>query len=62
MQPATNVLLVEVRSQFIALCNACSVSPQATLRGMAVRYEEDSCFLPLDAPAPVLLIRPYDGC
>jgi hypothetical protein len=30
-----NVLLVEVPPQFIALCEATGVSPQAALRGMA---------------------------
>jgi hypothetical protein len=55
-QPASNVLLVEVPPQFIALCHASGVSPQATLRGMAamlcgLRYDEDNLLLPLDAPA-----------
>ena len=33
--PASNVLLVEVPPQFIALCEASGASPQAALRGMA---------------------------
>jgi len=33
-QPS-NVLIVEVPPQFIALCEASGASPQATLRGMA---------------------------
>jgi hypothetical protein len=33
-QPS-NVLLVEVPPQFIALCEASGTSPPATLRGMA---------------------------
>ena len=33
-QPS-NVLLVEVPPQFIALCEASGASPQAALRGMA---------------------------
>ena len=54
-QPASNVLLVEVPPQFIARCRASGVSPQATLRGMAamlcgLRYDEDNCLLPLEAP------------
>ncbi len=43
-QPS-NVLLVEVPPQFIALCEASGASPQAALRGMAamlcgLRYDE----------------------
>jgi hypothetical protein len=54
-QPISNVLLVEVPPQFIALCHASGVSPQATLRVMAamlcgLRYDEDNRLLPLDAP------------
>ena len=42
--------------RFIALCHASGVSPQSTLRGLAamlcgLRYDEDNCLLPLDAPA-----------
>ena len=33
-QPS-NILLVEVPPQFIALCEASGASPQAALRGMA---------------------------
>jgi hypothetical protein len=55
-QPASNVLLVEVPPQFIALCHASGVSPQATLRGMAamlcgLRYDEDNRLLPLEDAA-----------
>jgi hypothetical protein len=55
-QPASNVLLVEVPPQFIALCHASGVSPQATLRGIAamlcgLRYDEDNRLLPLDSTA-----------
>ena len=55
-QPVSNVLLVEVPPQFIALCHASGVSPQATLRGIAamlcgLRYDEDSRLLPFDIPA-----------
>jgi hypothetical protein len=47
---------LSVPPQFIALCHASGVSPQATLRGMAamlcgLRYDEDNRLLPLDAPA-----------
>ncbi|HEY1136808.1 MAG TPA: hypothetical protein VGE64_04890 [Xanthomonadaceae bacterium] len=47
---------LSVPPEFIALCHASSVSPQATLRGMAamrcgLRYDEDNRLLPLDAPA-----------
>jgi hypothetical protein len=54
-QPVSNVLLVEVPPQFIALCHTSGVSPQATLRGLAamlcgLRYDEDNRLLPLDAP------------
>jgi len=45
-QPS-NVLLVEVPPQFIALCEASGASPQAALRGMAamlcgLRYDADN--------------------
>jgi hypothetical protein len=43
-QPS-NVLLVEVPPQFIALCEASGASPQAALRGMAVKV----CGLQYDA-------------
>ena len=48
----SNVLIVEVPPQFIALCEASGASPQATLRGMAamlcgLRYDADSCLVPL---------------
>jgi hypothetical protein len=54
-QPS-NVLLVEVPHQFIALCEASGASPQAALRGMAamvcgLRYDEDNRLLPLDGAA-----------
>jgi hypothetical protein len=49
----SNVLLIEVPPQFIALCEASGVSPQSTLRGMAamlcgLRYDEQNRLLPLD--------------
>ena len=51
-QPS-NVLVVEVPPQFIALCEASGASPQATLRGMAamlcgLQYDADSRLVPLD--------------
>jgi hypothetical protein len=54
-QPS-NVLLIEVPPQFIALCEASGVSPQAALRGMAamvcgLRYDEDDRLVPLDGAA-----------
>ena len=54
-QPS-NVLVVEVPPQFIALCEASGASPQATLRGMAamlcgLRYDADSRLVPLDGAA-----------
>ena len=53
-QPS-NVLLVEVPPQFIALCEASGASPQAALRGMAamlcgLRYDPDNRLVPLDGP------------
>jgi hypothetical protein len=55
-QLVSNVLLVEVPPQFIALCQTSGVSPQATLRGIAamlcgLRYDEDNHLLPLDGTA-----------
>ncbi len=53
----SNVLIVEVPPQFIALCEASGASPQAALRGMAamicgLRYDARSRLVPLDgAPA-----------
>ena len=49
----SNVLIIEVPLQFIALCEASGASPQATLRGMAamlcgLRYDADSRLVPLD--------------
>ena len=49
----SNVLIVEVPPQFIALCETTDVSPQATLRGLAamlcgLRYDEHNRLLPLD--------------
>ncbi len=49
----SNVLLVEVPPQFIALCEASGASPQAALRGMAamlcgLRYDEDDRLVPLE--------------
>jgi hypothetical protein len=54
-QPS-NVLLVEVPHEFIALCEASGASPQAALRGMAamvcgLRYDEDNQLLPMDGAA-----------
>jgi hypothetical protein len=54
-QPS-NVLLVEVPPQFIALCEASGASPQAALRGMAamvcgLRYDEDNRLLPVEDAA-----------
>jgi hypothetical protein len=55
-QPS-NVLLVEVPSQFIALCEASGASPQAALRGMAamlcgLQYDaHNNRLVPLDGPA-----------
>jgi hypothetical protein len=51
-QPS-NVLLVEVPPQFIALCEASGASPQATLRGMAamvcgLQYDDCNRLVPLD--------------
>jgi hypothetical protein len=54
-QPS-NVLLVEVPPQFIALCEASGASPQAALRGMAamvcgLRYDEDNRLVPVEDAA-----------
>ena len=54
-QPS-NVLLVEVPPQFIALCEASGASPQAALRGMAamvcgLQYDEDNQLVPIDGAA-----------
>ena len=51
-QPS-NVLLVEVPPQFIALFEANGASPQAALRGMAamvcgLRYDKDDRLVPLE--------------
>jgi hypothetical protein len=51
-QPS-NVLLVEVPHQFIALCEASGASPQAALRGMAamvcgLRYDDDNRLMPME--------------
>jgi hypothetical protein len=48
----SNVLLVEVPHQFIALCEASGASPQAALRGMAamvcgLQYDEDNRLAPM---------------
>ena len=53
---ASNVLLVEVPPQFIALCEASGASPQAALRGMAamvcgLQYDEHDRLVPLDGMA-----------
>ena len=52
----SNVLLVEVPHQFIALCEASGASPQAALRGMAamvcgLQYDEDNQLMPMDGAA-----------
>jgi len=52
----SNVLLVEVPPQFIALCEASGTRPQAALRGMAamvcgLRYDDDNCLVPLEGTA-----------
>ena len=52
----SNVLLVEVPYQFIALCEASGASPQATLRGIAamvcgLQYDEDNRLVPIDGAA-----------
>ena len=45
----SNVLLVEVPPQFIALCEASGTRPQAALRGMAgLRYDDDNRLVPMD--------------
>jgi hypothetical protein len=54
--PASNVLLVEVPPQFIALCEASAASPQAALRGMAamvcgLQYDECNRLVPLEVEA-----------
>ncbi len=53
---SSNVLLIEVPPQFIALCEASGASPQAALRGMAamlcgLRYDDDNRLVPLEADA-----------
>ena len=52
----SNVLLVEVPPQFIALCEASGPRPRAALRGMAamlcgLRYDDDNRLVPLDGVA-----------
>ncbi len=52
----SNVLLVEVPPQFIALCEASGATPQATLRGMAamlcgLRYDAHNRLVPLEGAA-----------
>ncbi|HEY1137372.1 MAG TPA: hypothetical protein VGE64_07765 [Xanthomonadaceae bacterium] len=54
--PASNVLVVEVPPQFIALCEASGASPQAALRGMAamlcgLQYDECNRLVPLEVEA-----------
>jgi hypothetical protein len=48
-QPS-NVLLVEVPPQFIALCEASGASPQAAML-CGLRYDADNRLVPLDGPA-----------
>jgi hypothetical protein len=55
-QPMSNVLLVQVPPQFIALCEANGASPQAALRGMAamvcgLQYDVDDRLVPLEGEA-----------
>ena len=54
--PASNVLVVEVPPQFIALCEASGASPQAALRGMAamvcgLQYDDRNRLVPLEIEA-----------
>jgi hypothetical protein len=54
--PVSNVLIVEVPPQFIALCEASGVSPQAALRGMSamvcgLRYDARGRLVPVDGAA-----------
>ena len=54
--PVSNVLIVEVPPQFIALCEASGASPQAALRGMAamvcgLRYDACGRLMPVDGAA-----------
>jgi hypothetical protein len=54
---SSNVLLVEVPSHFIALCEASGASPQAALRGMAamvcgLQYDSDNRLVPLHDASP----------
>jgi hypothetical protein len=49
----SNLLLIEVAPQFIALCESSGVTPQGTFRGMAamvcdLRYDEHNHLLPLE--------------
>ena len=55
-QSVSNILLVELPPQFIALCQTSGVGLQTTLRGLAAMLcglccDEDNRILPLDAPA-----------
>jgi hypothetical protein len=55
-QPVSNILLVEVPPQFIALCEASGASPQAALRGMAamfcgLQYDARNRLVPLESVA-----------
>ena len=52
----SNVLVVEVPPQFIALCEDSGASPQAALRGMAamvcgLQYDAHNRLVLLDGPA-----------
>lgn len=54
--PGSNVLIVEVPPQFIALCEASGASPQAALRGMAamlcgLQYDAGNRLVPLEGAA-----------
>jgi hypothetical protein len=53
---SSNLLLVEVPPQFIALCEASGASPEAALRGMAamvcgLQYDSDNQLVPMDGAA-----------
>jgi hypothetical protein len=55
-QLASNMLLVEVPPQFIALCETSGASPQAALRGMTamlcgLQYDAHNRLVPLEGTA-----------
>ena len=60
--PVSNVLVVEVPPQFIALCEASGASPQAALRGMAallcgLKYHVHHRLVLLESPASWVVPR-----